>query len=77
MDTEITTKQILTWIQEAGIAFEISDQDFMTPLSDLGVDSLDFFNILEILEEKSAISIPDDAVTQLNSIQDIADFISR
>jgi len=76
MNTEVRPEEILAWIQESGINTEIGEEDFTTPLSDLGVDSLDFFSILEVLEAKSAISIPDDAANQLRSIQDLTDFIN-
>ena len=75
MQKEITNTEILAWIQDAGISIEITERDFKTSLSDLGVDSLDFFSILEILEERSGVTISDEAAVNIKSLQDLRDYI--
>ena len=75
MSMDITIEQILSWIREAGITLEVVEADVATPLSELGVDSLDFFSILEVLEEQSGASISDEAATKLRSIQDLTDYL--
>ena len=75
MNTEVTNLQIVAWLNEAGINAQIGEQDFTTPLSDIGIDSLDFFSILEVLELRTGVVISDDAATQLRTIEDLRDFV--
>ena len=44
-------------------------------VEDLGADSLDMIEMLMTLEENFGISVPDDKVASLKTVQDIAAFI--
>jgi acyl carrier protein len=66
---------VAAWIVESGVDITLDAADYATPLADLGVDSLDFFGMLELLEAKTGITIPDDAAATLKSVDDLAAFI--
>ena len=46
-------------------------------LDDLGADSLDIVELLMTLEDKYGVVIPDDEVTKLKTIADIAEYIEN
>ena len=70
-----TDDQVLAWIQESGVSLEARPEDYATRLGELGVDSLDFFGILEYLEDRTGVVISDDDVDLLRSIADIGVFL--
>ena len=55
------------------------DADSITEASsfseDLGIDSLDIVELLMTLEDKYGVIVPDDEVTNLKTIGDIAEYI--
>lgn len=55
-------------------ASSISDTDIF---NEIGIDSLDFANILLEIEERYGVSIPNDDVEECGSIQQILDYISK
>jgi acyl carrier protein len=75
MSAEISNAQILEWIHESGVDVEISEEDFGTPLSELGVDSLDFYGILTTIESRTHVAIPDDVAPTLRSVDQLGAFI--
>jgi acyl carrier protein len=70
-----TDRDVHMWILESGVELEIVEADYQTPLVDLGVDSLDFYGILEFVENVSGVRISDEAAPNLRSIADIGSFI--
>lgn len=46
-------------------------------LEDLGADSLDVVEMLMTLEDEMNITIPDDAVTGLRTVKDIAEYLTN
>ncbi len=44
-------------------------------IDDLGADSLDIVELLMTLEDKYGVVIPDDEVTKLKTVGDIAEYI--
>jgi len=71
-DIERTVKQILAdkleiRIEEIGLSASLAN--------DLGVDSLGAIEIAFELEEKFGLSISDDESRQMNTVQDIIDYI--
>ena len=46
-------------------------------IEDLGADSLDVVELLSRLEDEYGISIPDDDVEKLATVQDVADEIEK
>ncbi|MCI9450221.1 MAG: acyl carrier protein [Clostridiales bacterium] len=57
------------------------DEDKITPeaslTDDLEADSLDAMEINMAIEEKSGIAIPDEALTEMKTVGDILDYISK
>ena len=59
---------------------QLSLQDVeVTPASgikdDLGADSLDILQLLMTIEEEHGIVIPDEALTNFSTVQDIVDYL--
>lgn len=56
------------------------DKAFIKPESelyaDLGLDSLDMYNFIDLIEEEFNISIPYDEI-DISTVQDVADLIER
>jgi acyl carrier protein len=46
------------------------------PLSEQGLDSLDMVNLLLTMEEEYAVSIPDEALPELATLNDIRGYIN-
>ena len=44
-------------------------------LDDLGADSLDIVELLMTLEDRYGVVVPDDEVTNLKTVKDIAEYI--
>lgn len=44
--------------------------------ADLGLDSLDMYNFIDLIEEEFNISIPYDGI-DISTVQDVADLIER
>jgi len=50
-------------------------EDSTNIMDDLGADSLDVVEVLMAIEEHFGISVPDEDVTTLKTVRDIADYI--
>lgn len=46
-------------------------------LEDLGADSLDIVELVMAMEDEFAISIPDDKVEEIKTVQDVVNYIRR
>jgi len=57
------------------------DEDEVTPqssfLEDLGADSLDIVELVMAVEEEFKIEIPDEAVENLRTVQDLINYIRQ
>src|SRR5277367_2711006 len=69
-DKVIATLASVKRIPAEGIALE-------TNLQDLGIDSLDVFTLLFELENAFKISIPDDDVRSIKSVNDVVEGIKK
>ena len=49
----------------------------MTFVADLGLDSLDVYQIVVGIEDEFKIQVPDDAIEHVTSVQDAADLIKK
>lgn len=68
-------KRLLNTIRKAKIAVDVEKLDQVTPLRDQGIDSLDLTGILFEIEEEYGIKISEEEVEQVQSIEDILNFI--
>jgi acyl carrier protein len=48
-----------------------------TPFRDAGADSLDFFNLILAIQEAYGITIPDDDLSQVNTLEKLACYINE
>lgn len=58
-------------VEEAAVTMEASIQE------DLGADSLDIVDLITTIEDEFDISIPDDAVEEIKTVGDIANYIEK
>jgi len=72
----VTTEEIRSIIEEAETMVEMDTLANNVPLSEQDVDSLDMANILLLIEEKYEIKIPDEDISQIQSIDAIVTYIS-
>jgi len=75
LSNEVTDQQVLNWIRQVGIDVDIEESDFGTPFTDLGVDSLSLFEIVDMIEENTGLVISDSDFRQLNSITAMGQYI--
>ena len=66
---EIIAEQLS--VDESEIAFETSFKD------DLGADSLDLFELVMALEEEYDVEIPSDDLTELNTVEDVINYLKN
>ena len=66
----VTTEEIRNIVEEADTMAEIDTLQNNLPLTEQEVDSLDMANILLLLEEKFEVKIPDEDMSQVQSIDD-------
>jgi len=72
----VTTEEIKSIIEEADTMAEIDTLRNNLPLTEQEVDSLDMANILLMLEEKFDVKIPDEDMSQVQSVDDIVKYLS-
>lgn len=70
-------ESVITIIRETvnGIEIDPNGGDVTRPFSDLGIDSLDVAGIFLGIQEKLGISVPDDEIDGLNSIEKIVTYL--
>ena len=66
---EIIAEQLS--VDESEIALETSFKD------DLGADSLDLFELVMALEEEYDVEIPADDLTELNTVEDVINYLKN
>ncbi len=73
----ITADKVKNIILSAKLSFDQSKLDNDTTFSDMGIDSLDSFNIFLALEESLGIKIPDEDVDALTTVNDLVSYLSE
>lgn len=72
----ISADQVVAAIEKANLVSDVSTLDFDKPLSEQGIDSLDFSNVLFNLEEIFSIEIPDEDIEKLETVNQILDYVN-
>lgn len=73
----VTEEQVIIAINQAlDLNLDIENTPRNEALKDLGIDSLDFFNILIALEEITGRKVSDEDSERLVTIKDIAEYFS-
>jgi acyl carrier protein len=77
MSNVVTVKEILETIEKAHLVDDVNAIVLDRPLSEQGIDSLDFSGILFNLEEVFGVEIPDEDIASLQTINSILIYINR
>jgi len=72
-----TVENIKEVIVEADVLGNVDEMKSDVPLSEQGIDSLDVVNVYLLLEEKFEVSIPDEDLEQVKTIDDIVTYINN
>jgi len=72
-----TVENIKEVIVEADVLGDVDEMKSDVPLSEQGIDSLDIVNVYLLLEEKFEVSIPDEDLEQVKTIDDIVTYINN
>ena len=72
-----TVENIKEVIVEADVLGDVDEMKSDVPLSEQGIDSLDIVNVYLLLEEKFEVSIPDEDLEQVKTINDIVTYINN
>ncbi|MGI6364588.1 MAG: acyl carrier protein [Bacillota bacterium] len=76
MSEAIKTKVIKLIAEQAGVA-EDSIKGETDLQSDLELDSLDIMDLLLVLEEEFDLQIPDEELSNIQTVNDIVNYIER
>lgn len=74
---KVTHAEILSILENAEIAADVTKIQRETSLREAGVDSLDMANALLLIEEKFKVKIPDEDINALDSIDSIVSYLQR
>jgi len=72
----MTEKEILEVINELGIILDSEKISYDAPLTSLGLDSLDIFNLLVELEGKTGKKISDSDLEKVDTIKKLVAYYS-
>jgi acyl carrier protein len=73
----VNRESILSLIQESKAVEDVTKLRDDVKLSDQGIDSLEFFNVLLLISEKYGIDIPDEDSDHLHTINQIIEYLNR
>lgn len=73
---KVKQEDIIEVIRKAKLIFDPSKLRDDIKLSDQGMDSLDFFNLILLLQEKYAIKIPDSDIDLLSTTSLIVNYLN-
>jgi acyl carrier protein len=73
----ITNADIIALIRKVNPNAESKVVDGSSTLKGLGFDSLDRFNLLVELQELTGVEVPDEDVSQLESVDSIREYIAQ
>lgn len=74
--SEITVEQILDVVSKSNVVNDVNALDLDMPLSEQGVDSLDFSGVLFNIDETFGIEIPDEDIDDLLTINNIVAYVN-
>ena len=77
MSNVVTIEKILEVIEKANLVNDVKSIVLDKPLSEQGVDSLDFSGILFNLEEVFEVEIPDEDIDKLQTINSILIYLNK
>lgn len=72
-----TVENIKEVIAEADVLGDVNEMKSDVALSEQGIDSLDVVNVYLLLEDKFEVSIPDEDLDQVRTIDSIVEYINN
>jgi len=72
----LTKEKIVEIINGCGLSLDHQETSQDVTFKSLGVDSLDFFNVLEEIEEITGKKVPDGDVAKLTNIKELLEYFS-
>lgn len=72
---EITAALLREWLSEVDWDIDVQKLNGSAPLAEQGLDSLDMITLFFFLEKKLGIKMPDSDVVDLDSLEDIAEYL--
>jgi len=72
-----TIENVKEVIEKADVLGDVANMQSDVALSEQGIDSLDIVNVYLLLEETFDIKIPDEDTAQLETIDDIINYINN
>jgi|APSaa5957512535_1039671.scaffolds.fasta_scaffold78495_2 acyl carrier protein len=75
--SKATVEEILKIIEKEKLVKDFNALDQAKPLSEQGIDSLDFSGVLFNVEEVFGIEIPDADIDELQTIDDIVVYVNE
>lgn len=73
----ITADSIKKLMVTAGIDIDINSIVNEVPLQELGLDSLDVYNLLSELQDYTGIDVPESEINSLQSVDDFVEYFSK
>jgi len=70
-----TENRIAAIVADVSSNVTVGEDDYDTPLKDLGVDSLDVAGIFLAIYEKLGVRVPDNEIDRLNTVRLIAAYM--
>lgn len=64
-------------VKEKHLRIDINESDLNKPFKDLGLDSLDVFDVIVNLEKRLNIQLPDETLMKLKSINDLIEEVNK
>lgn len=72
-----TVENVKEIIAEADVLSSVEEMVNDVPLREQGIDSLDVVNVYLLLEEKFNVKIPDEDLNQVQTIDNIVEYINK
>jgi acyl carrier protein len=70
-----TASEVVAIVEDVCSQVRVGENDYDTPLKDLGVDSLDVAGIFLAIYEKLGVRVPDDEIDRLNTVRLIVGYL--
>lgn len=73
----INANNIETALENIGSDTKLTQADYNKPFNEIGLDSLDVFNLFSELELVTGKVVSDDDFQTINTLQDIIDYLNK
>lgn len=73
----INEEKIREFLTKAGAGADLSSSDFDKQFSDIGLDSLDVFNLLAEIEIEVGKKVSDEDFEEINTLNNVIEYMSR